>query len=78
MEKININNKQEISQEDIVEDPLVIIWGIYNTEIAPTGATDSEFSMFKDIEELYKSGKITGEETIKKAHEISQSRNEYH
>lgn len=71
-----IKNYNENEQE-IFEDPLATLWGIYNTEIAPTGRIDSEHSAFKNIEARLMSKEISKENAIKEAWAVVNGRLEY-
>lgn len=76
MENIrNFNEDQPRTLES--EDPLATIWGIYNTEIAPTGRIDSEYSAFKNIETRILSKEITGKKGIEEAWAVVHGRLEY-
>ena len=69
MEKINIPK----------EDPLTTLWGIYNSGIgASTGATDSEFNAFQELENKLRNKKISAEEAITRATNIVEARQDYH
>jgi len=70
----NLNiNKQE---EEI--DPRTILWGIFDTEIMPTGAVDTERSAFQNIEQRLLQKEISPQEAIKEAWAIVYSRQNYH
>lgn len=67
---------KNFSSNSETEDPLAFLWGMYNTQIAPTGRIDSEFDAFKNIEARILSKQITGQEGIKEAWAIVNGRQE--
>ncbi len=73
METIRNFNENEQTE---VEDPLTTLWGIFNTQIVPTGRMDSEYDNFKNIEARILSKIITGKAGIKEAWAIVNSRQE--
>ncbi len=72
----NIKNFKENNKQEI-QDPLTILWGIYNSEIASTGRIDSEFDSFKKIEKRFLSNQISAQDFVKEAWAIVNGRLEY-
>lgn len=72
----NIKNFKENNKQEI-QDPLTILWGIYNSEIASTGRIDSEFDSFKKIEKRFLSNQISAQDLVKEAWAIVNGRLEY-
>lgn len=70
IKNFNINEQEE------AEDPLVTLWGIFYTEIIPTGRMDYERSAFKSIEARILSKEISGKEGIEEARAIVNGRQE--